>query len=77
MFLVTSDLKRIQPNVLVEKIFVEIYLDSWLSRHFILYYNTFIIVLLQALQLDTQVKSTILPETWPVPVVHAERESGF
>ena len=77
MFLVTSDLKRIQPNVLVEKIFVEIYLDSWLLRHFILYYNTFIIVLLQALQLDTQVKSTILPETWPVPVVHVERESGF
>jgi len=77
MFLVTSDLKRIQPNVLVEKIFVEIYLDSWLSRHFILYYNIFIIVLLQTLQLDTQVKSTIQPETWPVPVVHAERESGF
>lgn len=77
MFLFTSDLKRIQPNVLVENFFVEIYLDSWLSWHFILYYNTFIIVLLQTLQLDTQVKSTILPETWPVPVVHAERESGF
>ena len=77
MFLFTSDLKRIQPNVLVENYFVEIYLDSWLSWHFILYYNTFIIVLLQTLQLDTQVKSTILPETWPVPVVHAERESGF
>ena len=29
MFLVTSDLKRIQPNVLVEKNFVEIYLNSW------------------------------------------------
>jgi hypothetical protein len=28
-----------------------------------LYYNTFIIVLLQALQLDTQVKTTIQPET--------------
>ena len=77
MFLFTSDLKRIQPNVLVENFFIEIYLDSWLSRHFILDYNTFIIVLLQTLQLDTQVKSTILPETWPVPVVHAERESGF
>ena len=70
MFLVIPDLIRIKPNVSVEKM---------LSRKIpgFMAFPALCIVLLQALQLDTQVKSTIQPETWPVPVVHAVREWGF
>ena len=77
MFLVIPDLIRIQPNVSVEKMLCRTFHGFKAFSDFALYYNTFIIVLLQALQLDTQVKSTIQPETWPVPVVHAVHEWGF
>ena len=77
MFLVIPDLIRIQPNVSVEKILCRNFPGFMTFSGLFLYYNTFIIVLLQALQLDTQVESTIQPETWPVPVVHAVREWGF
>ncbi len=77
MFLVIPDLIRIQPNVSVEKILCRNFPGFMTFPGLFLYYNTFIIVLLQALQLDTQVESTIQPETWPVPVVHAVREWGF
>ena len=77
MFLVIPDLIRIQPNVSVEKMLCRNFPGFMAFPALFLYYNTFIIVLLQALQLDTQVESTIQPETWPVPVVHEERESGF
>ena len=77
MFLVIPDLIWIQPNVSVEKMLCRNFPGFMAFPALFLYYNTFIIVLLQALQLDTQVKSTIQPETWPVPVVHEVRESGF
>ena len=77
MFLVIPDLIRIQPNVSVEKILYRKFSGFMAFPALSLYYNTFIIVLLQALQLDTQLKSTIQLETWPVPVVHAVREWGF
>ena len=63
MFLVIPDLIRIQPNVSVEKIFFRNFPGFMTFPGLFLYYNTFIIVLLQALQLDTQVESTIQPET--------------
>jgi len=63
MFLVIPDLIRIQPNVSVEKIFCRNSPGFMTFPGLFLYYNTFIIVLLQALQLDTQVESTIQPET--------------
>ena len=77
MFLVIPDLIRIQPNVSVEKMLCRNFPGFMAFQVLFLYYNTFIIVLLQALQLDTQVKSTIQPETWPVPASHALREWGF
>ena len=77
MFLVIPDLIRIQPNVSVEKILCKNFPGFMTFPELFLYYNTFIIVLLQAQQLDTQLKSTIQPETWPVPVVHAVHEWGF
>ena len=77
MFLVIPDLIRIQPKVSVEKMLCRNFPGFMAFPALFLYYNTFIIVLLQALQLDTQVESTIQPETWPVPVVHAVREWGF
>ena len=63
MFLVIPDLIRIKPNVSVEKIFCRNIPGFMTFPGLFLYYNTFIIVLLQALQLDTQVKSAIQPET--------------
>ena len=63
MFLVIPDLIRIQRNVSVEKIFFRNSPGFMTFPGLFLYYNTFIIVLLQALQLDTQVESTIQPET--------------
>ena len=63
MFLVIPDLIRIQPNVSVEKILCINFLGFMTFPGLFLYYNTFIIVLQQALQLDTQVESTIQPET--------------
>jgi len=63
MFLVIPDLIWIQPNVSVEKMLCRNFPGFMTFPALFLYYNTFIIVLLQALQLDTQVKSTIQPET--------------
>jgi len=63
MFLVIPDLIRIQPDVSVEKILFRNFPGFMTFPGLFLYYNTFIIVLLQALQLDTQVESTIQPET--------------
>ena len=63
MFLVIPDLIRIQPNVSVEKILCRNFPGFMTFPGLFLYYNTFIIVLLQALQLDTQLKSTNQPET--------------
>ena len=77
MFLVIPDLIRNQPNVSVEKMLCRNLPGFMAFLALVLYYNTFIIVLLQAQQLDTQLKSTIQPETWPVPVVHAVHELGF
>ena len=77
MFLVLPDLIRIQPNVSVENMLCRNFSGCMAFPALFLYYNTFIIVILQALQLDTHVKSIIQPETWPVPVVHAVREWGF
>ena len=74
MLLVIPDLIRIQTNVPVEKMLCSNSHGFMTFPALFLYYNTFIIVLLQALQLDTQVKSTIQLETWPVPVVHAVHE---
>jgi len=56
MFLVIPDLIRIQPNVSVEKILCRNSPGFMTFPGLFLYYNTFIIVLLQALQLDTQVE---------------------
>ena len=77
MFLVIADLIRIQLNVSVKKMLCRNFRGFMSFPALFLYYNTFIIVLLQALQLDTQLKSTIQPETWPGPVVHAVHEWGF
>ena len=77
MFLVIPGLIRIQPHMSVEKMLFRNSPGFMAFPTLFLYYNTFIIVLLQALQLDTQLKSTIQPETWPVPVVHAVHEWGF
>ena len=63
MYLVIPDLIGIQPNVSVEKILCRNIPGFMTFPGLFLYYNTFIIVLLQALQLDTQVESTIQPET--------------
>ena len=63
MFLVIPDLIWIQPNVSVEKMLCRNFPEFMAFLALSLYYNTFIIVLLQALQLDTQVESTIQPET--------------
>ena len=76
MFLVIPDFIRIQPNVSVDKMLCRKFPGFMASPALFLYYNTLFLVL-QALQLDTQVKSTIEPETWPVLVVHGERELGF
>ena len=56
MFLVIPDLIRIQPNVSVEKMLCRNFPGFMAFPALFLYYNTFIIVLLQALQLDTQVE---------------------
>ena len=77
MFLVIDGLIRIQPDMSVEKMLCRNFPGFMAFPTLFLYYNTFIIVLLQALQLGTKVKSTIQPETLPVPVSHAEREWGF
>ena len=53
MFLVLPDLIRIQPNVSVEKILCINFLGFMTFPGLFQYYNTFIIVLQQALQLDT------------------------
>ena len=77
MFLVIPGLILIQPQMSVEKMLFRNSPGFMAFPTLFLYYNTFIIVILQALQLDTHVKSIIQPETWPVPVVHAVREWGF
>ena len=63
MFLVIPDLIRIKPNVSVEKMLSRKIPGFMAFPALFLYYNTFIIVLLRALQLETKVKSTIQPET--------------
>jgi len=57
MFLVIPDLIWIQPNVSVEKMLCRNFPGFMAFPALFLYNNTFIIVLLQALQLDTQVKT--------------------
>jgi len=64
MFLVIPDLIRIQPNVSGEKMLCRNF-PGFMAFPALcpVLHNTFIIVLLQALQLDTQLKTTIQPET--------------